>query len=145
MNLGHIGLNVSNLERSVQFYSELLGFTVRKLSNDLERKFALLGDDHKNLITLWQQSRGEFSPSDPGLHHLAFQVDSVEAIQEYETKLKANHVPFIYDGMVAHSEGADSGGIYFTDPDGIRLEIYAMAGMAEAHQCKTNGPACGFF
>ena len=34
-------------------------------------------------------------------------------------------VGILHDGIVAHGEGAPSGGIYFEDPDGTRLEIYA--------------------
>ncbi len=41
------------------------------------------------------------------------------------------NVPFIYDGIVPHAEGAQSGGIFFEDPDGIRLEIYAPNGAAD--------------
>ena len=34
-----------------------------------------------------------------------------------------------HDGIVPHSEGASSGGIFFEDPDGIRLEIFTGAGV----------------
>ncbi|GGD50584.1 VOC family protein [Paenibacillus nasutitermitis] len=145
MNLGHIGFNVSELDRSVRFYTEVLGFTIRSRSDDPEKKFALLGDDNKNLVTLWQQSEGAFSPQLPGIHHFAFEVDSVEIVKDFEHKLKSHGVAFIYDGMVTHTEGADSGGIYFEDPDGIRLEIYTLKGIS-SHSCSTtNGQACGFF
>ena len=40
---------------------------------------------------------------------------------------------FHHDGVVPHGEGASSGGIFFEDPDGIRLEIYTATG-ADAHQ-----------
>lgn len=145
MRLGHIGLNVSEIGRSVLFYTEVLGFTLRNLSEEPGRKFALLGDDQKNLVTLWQQSEGSFSPRLPGLHHLAFEVDSLDTIKGYEEKLRANGVPFIYDGMVAHTEGGDSGGIFFEDPDGIRLEIYALQGVGCHAHTATEGKACGFF
>ncbi|MEW9702779.1 VOC family protein [Paenibacillus sp. SI8] len=145
MQLGHIGLNVTELDRSVRFYSEVLGFTLRTRSDETGKKFALLGDDRKNLVTLWQQSEGTFSPQLPGLHHLAFEVDSVEIVKSFEEKLKAHGIPFIYEGMVAHVEGADSGGIYFEDPDGFRLEIYTLSGVS-GHSCSpTTGRACGFF
>ncbi len=50
-----------------------------------------------------------------------------------------------HDGVVAHGEGASSGGIFFTDPDGIRLEVYAPRG-AEAEPAPTGeSPTCGFF
>ena len=37
-----------------------------------------------------------------------------------------------HDGIVPHAEGMDSGGVFFEDPDGIRLEIFASTGAASA-------------
>jgi catechol-2,3-dioxygenase len=49
-----------------------------------------------------------------------------------------------YDGIVPHAEGATSGGLYFTDPDGLRLEIYAASGI-EGRAPVEGAPSCGFF
>ena len=38
-----------------------------------------------------------------------------------------------------------SGGVYFTDPDGIRLEIYAPTGAEIAPAPTKTAPTCGFF
>jgi hypothetical protein len=51
---------------------------------------------------------------------------------------------FAYDGVVPHGEGAASGGIFFTDPDGTRLEVFAPEG-ATGHAPAADGPTCGFF
>jgi hypothetical protein len=57
-----------------------------------------------------------------------------------ELGLKLHH-----DGIVPHGEGQSSGGIFFEDPDGIRLEIYTATG-ADAHQAAPSAaPTCGFF
>jgi hypothetical protein len=34
------------------------------------------------VLTLWEQRRGTFAATGPGLHHLSFQVDAVERIRE---------------------------------------------------------------
>lgn len=39
----------------------------------------------------------------------------------------------------------DSGGLFFEDPDGIRLEIFAPRGVAGAPAPHADGPTCGFF
>jgi catechol 2,3-dioxygenase-like lactoylglutathione lyase family enzyme len=145
MQLGHIGLNVTELDRSIRFYTEVLGFKLRARLDKPGQTFALLGNDSKNLVTLWQQSEGAFSPQLPGLHHLAFEVETIEAVKLYEEKLKAHSVPFIYEGIVAHSEGGDSGGIYFSDPDGLRLEIFTSSGVSGHSSASAHGPSCGFF
>jgi catechol-2,3-dioxygenase len=97
------------------------------------------------MLTLWQQANGRFEKGHPGLHHLSFQVAAIQEVQEIAKKLKALSAPLIYDGIVPHAEGAESGGLFFEDPDGIRLEIYAPTGASD-HAAPTPGaPSCGFF
>ncbi|WP_194814408.1 VOC family protein [Nocardia sp. XZ_19_385] len=142
---GHIGLNVSDLDRSVEFYRRALGFEQLGASTDDAQRWAFLGADGKLLVTLWQQSAGAFSTETPGLHHLSFQVDTIEQVRAIEAVLRELNVSFAHEGVVAHGEGASSGGIFFTDPDGIRLEIYAPAGAESAPAPSGAAPTCGFF
>jgi len=142
---GHVGLNVTDLDRSVDFYRRALGFEQLGASADGEHRFAFLGADGKLQLTLWQQSDGRFSAATPGLHHLSFQVDTIEQVRAVEAVLKELAVTFAYDGVVAHGEGAVSGGIFFTDPDGIRLEVYAPVGADAAPTPSGSAPTCGFF
>lgn len=143
---GHVGLNVTDLRRSKEFYQRVLGLEVLVDGRDGDREWAFLGRDGTLLITLWRQSDGRFDTALPGLHHLSFEVqslDEVSAVRENLTRLGAR---FQYDGVVPHREGGDSGGIFFTDPDGIRLEVYTPAGLA-GHAAPPVGeaPTCGFF
>lgn len=142
---GHIGLNVTDLTRSVDFYRRALGFEQLGASTDGTQRFAFLGSDGKLQLTLWEQSDGEFSAKTPGLHHLSFQVDTIDQVRAVESVLKELEVTFAHDGVVAHGEGAASGGIFFTDPDGIRLEIYAPSGAESAPAPSGSAPTCGFF
>jgi catechol 2,3-dioxygenase-like lactoylglutathione lyase family enzyme len=143
-NLGHIGLNVSDVTRSQQFYQQVFGFDVIHESFDDAHRFALLGHNGSPVVTLWQQSSGTFLKDVPGLHHLAFMVDDMSAVEKIEHQLRDMKAHFLYDGVVAHSEGSTSGGIYFEDPDGIRLEIFSPTG-AEAIAAPESGTACGLF
>lgn len=52
---------------------------------------------------------------------------------------------FLYEGVVPHAEGMQSGGIFFRDPDGIRLEIYAPSGAGSSEAPSGAAPSCGFF
>lgn len=142
---GHVGLNVSDLERSKAFYAAAFGFQIAGESKEAGRRYAFLGDGRRLVLTLWEQSRGAFSPATPGLHHLSFKVASVEDVRAAEARLRALGARLLYDGAVPHGEGASSGGVFFEDPDGIRLEIFAAAGL-EGHAAPTPGaPSCGFF
>ncbi|MGK8556548.1 VOC family protein [Nocardia gipuzkoensis] len=142
---GHIGLNVSDLDRSVDFYRRALGFEQLAASTDAERRWAFLGADGKLVVTLWEQSDGTFSTETPGLHHLSFQVDTIDQVRAVERVLRELSVAFAHEGVVAHGEGVASGGIFFTDPDGIRLEVYAPSGAESAPAPSGAAPTCGFF
>lgn len=142
---GHVGLNVTNLERSKAFYAAAFGFQIAGESKEEGRKYAFLGDGRRLVLTLWEQSEGAFSKTTPGLHHLSFQVPSAEDVAAAERRLRAMGARLLYDGLVPHGEGASSGGVFFEDPDGVRLEIFAPSGL-ESHAAPTPGaPSCGFF
>jgi catechol 2,3-dioxygenase-like lactoylglutathione lyase family enzyme len=142
---GHVGINVSELERSRDFYRRAFGFEVMTESWESGREFAFLGFDNVLVLTLWQQSTGRFDGGRPGLHHLSFHVPTIDDVRRAEARLRDMQVPLLYDGIVPHGEGAQSGGIYFEDPDGVRLEIYAPDA-GQHHDAPTPGaPSCGFF
>ena len=142
---GHIGLNVSDLARSKRFYQDVFGFDLAVESTDGGRAFAFLTQNDAVVLTLWQQSDESFAANKAGLHHLAFQVDSIEQVKEMEQRLRQIGAVIHYGGVTAHAEGADAAGVYFDDPDGIRLEIFAPTGAGQSPAPESGAPACGFF
>jgi len=145
LRTGHIGLNVTDLDRSLAFYREVLGFGLISEGKEDDRRFAFLGEDGRPVLTLWQQAQGSYDTDRAGLHHLALEVDSLDQVRTYESALRGHGAEFAYDGVVSHGEGAASGGIFFRDPDGNRLEIYAPSGAEEAPAPSGSAPTCGFF
>ncbi|MEU6775651.1 VOC family protein [Streptomyces sp. NPDC046759] len=144
--IAHAGLNVTDLDRSLVLYRDLLGFAVLAEGKEDDQRWAMLGEiGGSPLVTLWQQAQGRYDGDRSGLHHLAFTVDSIDRVREYETALRAAGVDFAHDGVVAHREGGTSGGIFFRDPDGIRLEISAPLGPDGAPAPHATAPTCGFF
>lgn len=141
---GHVGLNVTDLDRSIDFYRRAFGFELLERGGGGHR-YAFLGSDGILRITLWQQSAAEFSTAAAGLHHLSFQVETIDEVRAVQTVLKELGATFAHDGVVAHGEGAASGGIFFTDPDGIRLEVYTPTGADTAPAPTGEAPTCGFF
>jgi lactoylglutathione lyase len=142
---GHIALNVTDLARSTAFYRTVFAFDVVAERTDGDRRFAFLGQDGALVLTLWEQSAGTFAVDRPGLHHVSFEVADIDAVRRAEIVLKGLGVDFAYDGIVPHGEGAASGGVFFTDPDGVRLEIYAPTGADVAPAPTAAAPTCGFF
>jgi len=104
-----------------------------------DSQWAFLGRGGTVMLTLWRQSEGRFATGSPGLHHLSFQVPSLADVQSVQQTLRSLGADFQYDGVVPHAEGGDSGGIFFTDPDGIRLEVYTPTGLA-ASDAASVGP-----
>ncbi|WP_306323847.1 MULTISPECIES: VOC family protein [unclassified Streptomyces] len=145
LQTGHVGLNVTDLDRSLAFYREVFDFEVLAEGKDEGRRWAFLGRGEQLLVTLWQQSEGTFGTARPGLHHLSFQVGDIEEVKATEAALRGLGAEFAYEGVVPHGEQATSGGIFFTDPDGIRLEVYAPTGADPAAAPTAGAPTCGFF
>jgi lactoylglutathione lyase len=142
---GHAALSVIDLDRSLAFYCEVLDLEVIQTSHDPERRYAFLGSGGRLFLTLWQQSTEPFEPRRAGLHHLAFELPDFQAVQAVETRLRARDVIPHYDGVVPHREGGKSAGLFFTDPDGIRLEVYSPDGAAGLAAPVAGAPSCGFF
>lgn len=154
LRTGHVGLNVTDLERSLAFYQQVFGLVVLGRSTEDGREFAFLGNPDVNsdvfldqlAITLWQQADGTFSTGRPGLHHLAFNVASVEEVERVRDELTSMGVDLLYGGnVVPHSEDFTSGGIFFLDPDGIRLEVCAPDGVPRERAVAGAAPSCGFY
>ncbi|MFD6227805.1 VOC family protein [Streptomyces sp. NPDC060232] len=145
LRTGHVGLNVTDLEGSLAFYRDALDFQVLAEGKEEGRRFALLGQDGELVLALWQQADGAYAPAAAGLHHLAFSAGAVEEVRAYEERLRGLGVAFAYEGVVAHGEGAASGGIFFHDPDGTRLEISVPTGAEDEPAPIAGAPTCGFF
>ena len=117
--LGHVVLNVRDAAKSKEFYTRTLG--LRVAHEDLQRGtvFLSFGREHHDLA-LFQMATGE--PPDatqPGLHHMAWQLGNFEELQAAYRELKAIGVPV--ESTVEHNVTRS---VYFRDPDGNRVELF---------------------
>jgi glyoxylase I family protein len=124
--ISHVDLTVSNLERSVEFYSRVLGAAPVLDGRSDEHQFTakyLFEPTTSTIIGLVQHDAASPAPFDPrvrGLDHLSFGVssrDDLEAWERHLTSIGVPHEPISDQAPV----GA---GLNFTDPDGIPLEFY---------------------
>jgi len=117
--LGHIVLKVRDAAKSRDFYTRTVGLKVAH--EDLERGavFLSFGEAHHELA-LFQLATGEAADTtQPGLHHMAWQLGNFEELQAAYRELKALGVPI--ESTVEHHVTRS---IYFPDPDGNRVELY---------------------
>ena len=116
--VGHLVLNVKDVETSVKFYTEILGFEIA-----LERPgfgtFLTCGKIHHGLALF--QAAPDAAPVTPGglgLNHMALQVEDFDMLTEYYHRLKELE---LVDHTVDH-EITES--IYLNDPDGNGIELF---------------------
>ncbi len=117
--LGHIVLNVRDAARSREFYTRTLGLRVAHEDLAQGTVFLSFGREHHELA-LFQMATGEApEATQPGLHHMAWQLGTFEELQAAYRELKAMEVPV--ESTIEHNVTRS---VYFRDPDGNRVELY---------------------
>ena len=122
----HIAIICSDYERSKQFYTEVLGFTIQQeVFREARQSYKLdLALNGQYLIELFSFPDPPPRPSRPescGLRHLAFAVkDMAEAVQWLQHKQVAVEA-------IRVDEHTGKRFTFFADPDGLPLELYEEA------------------
>jgi catechol 2,3-dioxygenase-like lactoylglutathione lyase family enzyme len=125
--LGHVGVFVEDVERSLAFYRDLLGLTVTDADekNGMYFMSARPNEEHHEFLIC----RGRTAPRDVRLlQQVSFRCDSLEDVIGFYQRMVEAKVRF--DRIVSHGNAV---GIYFFDPDGNRCEVYWATGF-EAKQ-----------
>jgi catechol 2,3-dioxygenase-like lactoylglutathione lyase family enzyme len=119
--LGHVVLNVADLEASARFYTELLGFEVTDRYPESMVPggmiFLRCGTDHHTVALVGGSPKSERS----SLNHFAFEVATLDEVFQARAWLREHHVPLTFEGR--RRAGCQIA-IEFLDPDGNNLEIY---------------------
>jgi catechol 2,3-dioxygenase len=120
VRIGHVHLKVSDLERSLRFYCDVLGFQVTQRMGEGAAFVSAGGYHHHIGLNTWE-SRGGFPPPPgaTGLYHAAILYPTRFALADALRRLLAAHVPL--EGAADHGV---SEALYLRDPDGNGLELY---------------------
>jgi catechol 2,3-dioxygenase-like lactoylglutathione lyase family enzyme len=120
--IGHVVLHVHDIERSTQFYTEILGFKISDIyaNNELPggAVFLRCNADHHGIALF--QAKGDPMPGH-GMNHVAFEVSSLDEVVRLRDHLRKHNVEIDFHGR--RRAGVQIA-VEFRDPDGHRLEIY---------------------
>jgi catechol 2,3-dioxygenase-like lactoylglutathione lyase family enzyme len=121
----HVGLTVSNLEASSNFFVKLLGWEETLRDNNYP---AIFVTDGKVLITLWEVKSDkpiEFNKNNNiGLHHLALLVEDFDELESIYETLTTNGVKIEFPPEYLREGPAKHMMCY--DPSGIRVEFICI-------------------
>ena len=121
--LGHVVYEVSDVARSTQFWTEIMGFHVSD-KNENGMVFLHCAGDHHTIALVPSPGKQKPERTDPAtlqIHHWAMEVDSMETLLKAREFLQARGIEIAYEGR----RGAGGNpGLEFKDPDGYIVEIY---------------------
>lgn len=112
-SIGHIHLRVTDLERSLRFYHEMLGLDVKAYMPEIGAAFLSVGGYHHHLgLNTWQSRKGSrHVEAEAGLEEFSMTLPSGSALKALSSNLPQSTL--------------ERGRLSLSDPDGIRIEIAA--------------------
>jgi len=118
--IGHVHLKVSDLNRSIQFYTEVLGFEVTMRMGNSAAFLSAGGYHHHIGLNTWESQGGIAPlPENTGLYHFAILMPNRKELAKALKRLTDYHWPI--EGASDHGV---SEAIYLRDPDSNGIEIY---------------------
>jgi catechol-2,3-dioxygenase len=113
--LGHIALRVRDVDRAIQFYSDVLGLDVKN-SNPRAAFLGIRADASHELalFPLGDEAAGP-DPQRVGMYHMAWEMASFADLEQLQQRLLAHNAQ-----IVGYSDRQWN--IMFLDPDGNELE-----------------------
>jgi catechol 2,3-dioxygenase len=128
MRIGHVSLNVSDLQRSLDFYQNILGFKVVGKPSG-EKALLSAARDSSYLVELLQvKENPSQEPKRAGLYHFAILLPERKYLAAMLQNLRDNRDQVYFEGLADHLV---SEAIYIRDPDFNGIEIYRDRPMTE--------------
>jgi len=121
--LGHVVINVADLEKSRHFYTEVLGFQPTDIYGDDKMPGGMVflrcnGDHHCLALIGGAPPAGE---SKRTLHHLAFELATLDEVFRARDHLERHGAKIVYEGR---RRAGCQVSVEFLDPDGHHLELF---------------------
>src|SRR5947207_5429073 len=120
VDIGHVHLKVSDLDRALDFYCGVLGFELQHRYGE-DAAFISAGGYHHHLgLNTWESKGGPPpAPGTTGLFHTAIRYPTRASLADALKRLVENSIP-----ISGASDHGVSEAIYLHDPDGNGIELY---------------------
>jgi catechol-2,3-dioxygenase len=132
--LSHVVLYVNDLEKMTAFYRDVLGLV--KYHEHPGRMVFMTPDpeldDHQLALAKGREGDAKI------IAHIAWQVETPADVKAFYERFKANSVPIHHCVSHAYEEMGNTVSCYFLDPEGNRLEVYAL--VPERDDARVNRP-----
>ena len=118
--IGHVHLKVSDLDKALAFYQELLGFEL-VMKYGTQAAFISAGGYHHHIgLNTWHSKNGKPAPETaPGLYHTAILYPTRKDLAAILQRLMDAKYP-----LTGASDHGVSEALYLDDPDGNGVELY---------------------
>ncbi len=120
MKFGHIGLYVTDLEKMLDFYTNLMQFRITDRGSAMRSGAELVflsrdPEEHHQIVLATGRPDGNVSP----VNQISFRVENIEQVRAaYDAA-----VEFGVEGITPINHGSALS-VYFPDPEGNRMEVY---------------------
>ena len=120
VGIGHVHLKVADLERSLGFYRDVLGFELTQRYGQQAAFLSAGGYHHHIGLNTWESSGGPPPPAGAtGLYHLAILYPTRTELADSLRRLMEAGIP-----LEGASDHGVSEALYLRDPDGNGVELY---------------------
>jgi catechol 2,3-dioxygenase len=116
--LGHIVMNVSNLDASLDFYTKVTGAAVVSENRDSRIAFLSLGEQHHDIALVQHATQAAPDSTQSGLFHMAWQLGDFAELQAAHKELTEAGIE---SEPIQHNI---TNSLYMHDPDGNMVELY---------------------
>jgi catechol 2,3-dioxygenase len=122
--IGHVGLYCRDIKKMTEFYTEVLGFQLSDI-NERGMVFLRYGTDHHNIFLCPASESKEKTKGQPGLHHIAFEVGSLEDLKRVKKYLASRGFGAIGNGKIMHRPTGSNYDFDILDPEGNTIQFYS--------------------
>jgi len=115
----HIGIKSHDIEKSLDFYTRILGFQILERIDLVGRSFYFIGNDDTR-IEIEDANPGDVRldcSTGYGLYHIALVVTDIDSLAE---RLKKEGVTFLMDPIQLREDRKIA---FIQDPDGVHIQL----------------------